>query len=65
MPKGISQFLQTLMLMKRFRQAQEERKFQRGITREQLDLERQRLEQERPPTQAEIRWSMQGKNFSK
>jgi len=53
---GIQGLINNFMMMKQFRQAQEQRKWQRGIQQQQLDLQRQRLNRPKEPSITERRW---------
>lgn len=58
------EFMRNMMMKKQMEQQQQQQTWQRGMEEDRLELQRDRLEQEKPPTQAQQKWSMADANVA-
>ena len=60
----IDKFMQNMMMMKQMKQQRQQQMWQRGMREKEFGLQEQRLAQEKPPTQAQQKWSMADANVA-
>ena len=61
---AVRQFMQNMMMHKQMKQQRQQQMWQRGMREKEFGLQEQRLAQEKPPTQAEQKWSMADANVA-